>query len=68
MTNRNLLVVIPEIGHGGRAVSPVLLDLDPEVEVDFRAEHLLEILARVSADELESLAALADDDALVRSL
>ena len=48
------------------AVAPVLLDLDPEVEEDARAEQRLDVLARQSADLLEHCALGTDDDALLR--
>ena len=47
-------------------VAPILLDLDPEIEEDARAEQRFDVLAREGADFLEHRALGTDDDALLR--
>src|SRR5204863_2369532 len=46
-------------------VGPAASHLDPELEEDARVEQALELLARLGADPLQSLAAGADDHSLV---
>ena len=62
---RSIVVRVAEIADQILAVAPVLLDLDPRLEIDLRSHEFFAVLAGHRADLLEHLAVLADDDALV---
>ena len=58
--------VIAKIPDQEIAVSPVLLHLHPQLEIDMPLQQFLDLRARHGTDLLEHRAAFSDDDALVR--
>ena len=57
-----------EVAQGRHGIAPILLDLDPCLEIDLRAHEVLDILAGKLAYLLEHRALFADDNALMAVL
>ena len=60
-----LFIHIAEVFDKAFPVAPVLLDLDPALEVDLGAQEPFGIFPGLGADALEHLTLLADEPALV---
>lgn len=55
---RSLLLVVAEVSDIIHIVSPILLDLDPSLEVDLCAHEALDVAAGLGRDLLEHRAVL----------
>lgn len=65
---KHLRLSVAEIGNLRCAVPPVLLHLDPKVQINLDAEKFFQILAGISPYSLERFTIPSDQDALMRFL